>query len=70
MARLELMVEGMHCEGCVASVQNALTNRNGVTQATARLHDGLVTVEFDPDAIDRVGLETAIEDAGFDVADR
>ena len=67
MERLELTVDGMHCEGCVASVRNALTSRGGVTVATARLDDGLVTVEFDPAAIDRAGIETAIEDAGFDV---
>ncbi|MYE11419.1 MAG: heavy-metal-associated domain-containing protein [Gammaproteobacteria bacterium] len=67
MERLELTVDGMQCEGCVASVQNALTGRDGVTVATARLHDGLVTVEFDPAAIDRVGIETTIEEAGFEV---
>ncbi|MDE0349804.1 MAG: heavy-metal-associated domain-containing protein [Gammaproteobacteria bacterium] len=67
MERLELTVDGMQCEGCVASVRNALTSRDGVTVATARLDDGLVTVEFDPAAIDRGGIETAIEDAGFDV---
>ena len=67
MERLEVTVDGMACEGCVASVQNALTGRTGVAAATARLHDGLVTVEFDPSAIDRAAIETAIEDAGFDV---
>lgn len=67
MERLELTVDGMQCEGCVTSVQNALTGRDGVTVATARLDDGLVTVEFDPAAIDRGGIETAIEDAGFEV---
>lgn len=67
MERLELTVDGMQCEGCVASVQNALTGRAGVAVATARLHDGLVTVEFDPAAVDRGGIEAAIEDAGFEV---
>ena len=67
MERLELTVDGMACEGCVASVQNALTGRTGVAAATAQLHDGLVTVEFDPSAIDRTAIEIAIEDAGFEV---
>ena len=67
MERLELTVDGMACEGCVGSVQNALTSRPGVAAATARLQDGLVAVEFDPAAIDRAAIETAIEDAGFDV---
>ena len=67
MERLELSVDGMQCDGCVASVQNALTSRPGVAAATARLQDGLVAVEFDPSAIDRAAIETAIEDAGFEV---
>ena len=67
MERLELTVEGMHCEGCVASVQNALKSRDGVANANARLADGLVTVEFDPGAINRAVIEDAIEGAGFDV---
>ena len=67
MERLELTVEGMHCEGCVASVQNALMSRDGVADANARLVDGLVTVEFDPGAINRAVIEDAIEGAGFDV---
>ena len=67
MERLELTVDGMECDGCIASVRNALTGRTGVAAATARLHDGLVTVEFDPSAIDRTAIEIAIEDAGFEV---
>ena len=68
MERLEVTVEGMQCGGCVSSVQNALTSRDGVSGATARLEDGLVTVDFDPATIDRSGIEAAIVDAGFEVA--
>ena len=68
MEQLEIRIEGMSCAGCVASVQNALTSRDGVVSAAADLESGIVAIEFDPAVIARDGLETAIEDAGFDVA--
>ena len=66
MEKIEIVVEGMSCEGCVASVQNALTANDGVAAATADLDSGIVAIEFDPAVINRDGLATAIEDAGFD----
>ena len=68
MERLKLRVEGMTCGGCVNSIQNALTSRDGVTSASADLESGIVTIEFDPAVIAQPGLQEAIEDAGFDVA--
>lgn len=68
MERAEIKVEGMTCGGCVNSVQNALTQRDGVVAATADLDSGMVAVEFDPEVIQQPILEEAIVDAGFDVA--
>ncbi len=68
MQRAEIQVQGMSCDGCVTSVQNALTNRPGVTAASADLETGTVVIDFDPEVIQRASLEQAIEDAGFDVA--
>lgn len=58
----------MQCDGCVASVQKALVNRPGVDNARADLDSGIVSIDFDPARIDRPSLESAIEDAGFDIA--
>ena len=58
----------MTCGGCVKSIQNALSGRDGVANAAADLDAKLVTIEFDPALIQRDGLVEAIEDAGFDVA--
>jgi len=66
--KVQLKVEGMTCGGCVKSIQNALSSRDGVAKAEANLEAKLVTVEFDPALIQRAGLVEAIEDAGFDVA--
>lgn len=68
MEHLEIRIEGMQCDGCVASVQKALVNRPGVDNARADLDSGIVSIDFDPARIDRPGLESAIEDAGFDIA--
>lgn len=68
MDKVEIKVEGMTCGGCVKSIQNALTGRNGVDNATADLDAGTVTIEFDGKRIQRSALEQAIVDAGFDVA--
>jgi len=68
MERVELNVEGMTCGGCVNSIQNALSARDGVASATADLDAKRVTIEFDPALIQQAGLVEAIEDAGFDVA--
>ncbi len=68
MERVELNVEGMTCGGCVNSIQNALSARDGVASATADLDAKRVTIEFDPAVIQQAGLVEAIEDAGFDVA--
>jgi uncharacterized membrane protein YraQ (UPF0718 family)/copper chaperone CopZ len=37
---LELKVNGMHCNGCVTSVQRALLEMSGVTDAEVRLDEG------------------------------
>lgn len=68
MEQVELRVEGMTCGGCVKSIQNALTGRDGVNSANADLDSGIVTIEFDPAVIQKPALSAAIQDAGFDVA--
>jgi copper chaperone len=67
MEKIQLKVEGMTCGGCVKSIQNALTNRDGVNAATADLDSGMVTIEFNTKLIQQPALEKAILDAGFEV---
>jgi len=67
MERMEIHVAGMTCDGCVKSIQNALTRREGVLSAAADLDSATVTVEFDARIIQKDGLEQAISEAGFDV---
>jgi len=68
MERVEIRVDGMTCGGCVKSIQNALTNRDGITSAAADLDNSIVTVEFDSGVIQQDAIEQVITDAGFSVA--
>jgi len=68
MENTQIKVAGMTCGGCVKSIQNALSARDGVSSATADLESGIVSVDFDPAQIQQPQLEQAIVDAGFDIA--
>jgi copper chaperone len=65
---IKIKVEGMTCGGCVRSIENALSSRPGVSDASADLDSGIVTIGYDPQSIQQTGIEAAIEDAGFDVS--
>lgn len=61
---VNLDVNGMHCEKCVARVKETLEAVEGVTSVDVRLADNAATVEghgFDADA-----LVAAIEAVGFE----
>jgi copper chaperone CopZ len=60
-----ITVEGMSCEHCEQSVEEALTGLDGVTAASADRETGSATVEGDAD-VD--SLVTAVEDAGYDAS--
>lgn len=68
MERVEIRVDGMTCGGCVKSIQNALTGRDGVSSAAADLDSSMVAIEFDSGVIQQDAIEQAIVDAGFSVA--
>lgn len=62
--KLELVIEGMGCEGCVAAVEKALRAVPGVRTVTVDLAAGRATVEHD--GADRAALLRAVEKAGYD----
>jgi len=62
MMTVELTIEGMSCEHCVARVQKALAGVEGVTAAEVTLEPGSATVRGEDlnvadlvEAVDRVG---------------
>jgi copper chaperone CopZ len=60
---ITITVEGMSCEHCEQTVEEALEGVSGVTDAVADREDHRATVEGDAD----VGtLVRTVEDAGYD----
>jgi copper chaperone CopZ len=60
-----LKITGMHCSGCVASVEKALKGVNGVASASVYLKAGKAVVEFDPSLAGDKELTKAVKNAGF-----
>lgn len=62
-----LPVEGMSCAACVAKVEKALRNLNGVIDAKVNLMARKAYVEYDPDKIGIPQMVKAVEDLGYEV---
>lgn len=62
-----LLIAGMTCGGCVASVNRVLTALPGVSDVEVTLLPAQARVTFDEQLVDVDGLRQAIQDAGFTV---
>jgi P-type Cu+ transporter len=60
-----LRVEGMHCASCVAAVEKALTQVDGVKEAHVNLASQTATVVGDPDQAGLDDFKRAIEGVGY-----
>lgn len=69
MAELTLIISGMTCGGCVASVTRVLQASPGVRQVTVSLVPSRAVVDYDPDNVTPNQLATAVQDAGFSVTE-
>ena len=67
MKKIEIKVEGMHCEGCSKRLTKVLSNVDGVSFAEVSLEDKLAKIEYDENIATVEKLEESIEDAGFEV---
>lgn len=67
MTRLTLTIEGMTCQGCVKSVQNAISDLNGVQNVTVDLATKQAVIDYDDTVLDKTQITQTIEDAGFDI---
>jgi len=61
---LEIKIEGMRCNGCVTSVQRALTEIAGVTEAEVRLEEGRAIVRGN--GVSVPDLVEVVESLGFE----
>ncbi len=67
LKRTALKIGGMHCAGCVNSIQNYVSNLDGVKKCEVNLASEKALLEFDPKSIDISSIEKAIQDAGYKV---
>lgn len=68
MARIDLTVKGMTCDGCERRVSGALTRLEGVRDARADHVAERVSVRYDPERVGEEALRAQIEQAGYEVA--
>ena len=68
MKTITLNIEGMHCDGCVKSVTQVLTELDGVQSAVVQL-EGKANITFDENRVNVAQLIEVIEDAGFDATE-
>jgi Cd2+/Zn2+-exporting ATPase len=63
-----LVVEGMDCPGCAATIEKAVARLPGVRQAAVDFGTGRLRVEHDPGALAAATLEQAVRRLGYRVA--
>jgi copper chaperone len=68
MERIVLSVTGMTCQGCVQSVERAVSKVDGVVVARAKLDPGEVKIRFDEGRTSSSALAEAVRTAGFGVS--
>lgn len=63
----EIPITGMHCDGCVNTITNALKEIDGVSDAKTSLEKEIAKVKYDPAKVDIEQFKTAIEGKGYGV---
>jgi copper chaperone len=70
MNSVTLKLEGMHCDGCAATIQALIERNDGVRKAAVSFSDGEARVLYDPKVIAEDHLTMVIEKSGFRVTGR
>ena len=65
MKTVEILVQGMHCASCVARVEKALKQVNGVSDAVVNLATGKATIQYNEAVARYEQLEQAVVDSGY-----
>jgi copper chaperone CopZ len=62
---IELAIDGMHCESCVALIEEILVEQPGVRSATVDLTSASAVVRLDPAVVGTDALQSVIAEAGY-----
>ncbi|WLD94647.1 heavy-metal-associated domain-containing protein [Alkalihalobacillus sp. AL-G] len=68
MSDLSLHVNGMKCEECVETVENALSKLGGVERALADYKSGLVKIEYNDQNLKEEQIVNTIVQSGYTVS--
>lgn len=60
-----IKLETIHCQMCVATVQKAIAEVEGIYEANVDLTTKMATVSFDPDITSLSDIEKSIANAGY-----
>lgn len=69
MKQETIAIEGMHCNGCVRSVTNALKQVQGVTDVEVSLQEQRARVTYDEVNVAFADLRHAVEEAGYSASE-
>ncbi len=64
-ATATLVIDGMQCGSCVATIEQALRRTRGVIAANVNLATERAAVTYQPGLVDLAGLKRAVEGAGY-----
>ena len=64
-----IMISGMSCANCAASIEKGLENNDGVDKIEVNFAADNAFIEYDADKIDRNKINKTIERLGYDVVD-
>jgi len=65
--RTALKIGGMHCAGCVNSIQYFVSKLDGVQKCEVNLATQKASLEFDPSVVELSKIENAVVQAGYSV---
>jgi Cu2+-exporting ATPase len=65
VARMELAVEGIHCGGCMRTIENGLATMPHIIRARVNLTDRRVAVEWRDGKVDPAGFIDRLSQLGF-----
>jgi copper chaperone CopZ len=65
-SNVELEIEGMHCDSCVALIQETLAEDPAVREVAVDLEAGRASVVFDPETTSPEGLCATVVGLGYE----
>ncbi len=67
LKRTAIKIGGMHCAGCVNSIQKYVSDLKGIKKCEVNLATEKAVLEFDPSSVNLTTIEKAVEEAGYKV---